>query len=106
MNKKRWLILGACCLINLCLGSIYAWSVFSASMSEYLSSLTGTEHHLRGSGNRIYSSEFRGTDHHDPQLAGLMIKFRTEKSFAGRNHYVQYRTDTVRFLQSIRPCCF
>ena len=41
MNKKRWLILGACCLINLCLGSIYAWSVFSASMSEYLSSLTG-----------------------------------------------------------------
>ena len=33
--------LGACCLINLCLGSIYAWSVFSASMSEYLSSLTG-----------------------------------------------------------------
>lgn len=37
MNKKRWIILGACCLINLCLGSIYAWSVFSASMSEYLS---------------------------------------------------------------------
>lgn len=34
-------VLGACCLINLCLGSIYAWSVFSASMSEYLSSLTG-----------------------------------------------------------------
>ncbi len=47
MNKKRWLILGACCLINLCLGSIYAWSVFSASMSEYLSSLTGQKQHGR-----------------------------------------------------------
>ena len=37
INKKRWIILAACCLINLCLGSIYAWSVFSASMSQYLS---------------------------------------------------------------------
>jgi MFS transporter, OFA family, oxalate/formate antiporter len=42
INKKRWVILVACCLINLCLGSIYAWSVFSASMSEYLSVKLGT----------------------------------------------------------------
>ena len=42
MNKKRWVILGTCCIINLCLGSIYAWSVFSASMSEYLSAHLNT----------------------------------------------------------------
>ena len=42
INKKRWIILGACCIINLCLGSIYAWSVFSASMSEYLSMYLNT----------------------------------------------------------------
>ncbi len=43
MNKKRWIILGACCLINLCLGSIYAWSVFAASLSDYLTNLTGSQ---------------------------------------------------------------
>lgn len=37
IDKKRWIILVAACLINLCLGSIYAWSVFASSMSEYLS---------------------------------------------------------------------
>lgn len=42
LSKKRWLILIACCLINLCLGSIYAWSVFATPMAEYLSNLTGT----------------------------------------------------------------
>nr|WP_280922053.1 OFA family MFS transporter [Paenibacillus sp. PvR133] len=31
----------ASCFINLCIGSIYAWSVFSAPMAEYLSSVTG-----------------------------------------------------------------
>lgn len=41
LTKKRWLILVACCFINLCLGSIYAWSVFSHSMAQYLSSITG-----------------------------------------------------------------
>lgn len=34
-DKKRWIILIAACLINLCLGSIYAWSVFATSMTEY-----------------------------------------------------------------------
>lgn len=42
LNKKRWIILAACCMINLCLGSIYAWSVFSASMSQYLSTHLNT----------------------------------------------------------------
>ena len=35
IDKKRWVILIAACLINLCLGSIYAWSVFASSMTEY-----------------------------------------------------------------------
>lgn len=35
LDKKRWVILTAGCLINLCLGSIYAWSVFASSMTEY-----------------------------------------------------------------------
>lgn len=37
IDKKRWIILTAACLINLCLGSIYAWSVFASSMAEYFS---------------------------------------------------------------------
>ncbi|KAF6634554.1 OFA family MFS transporter [Paenibacillus sp. EKM208P] len=41
LTKKRWIILIASCFINLCIGSIYAWSVFSAPMAEYLSSVTG-----------------------------------------------------------------
>lgn len=35
IDKKRWIILTAACLINLCLGSIYAWSVFASSMANY-----------------------------------------------------------------------
>lgn len=41
LTKKRWIILIASCFINLCIGSIYAWSVFAAPMAEYLSSATG-----------------------------------------------------------------
>jgi OFA family oxalate/formate antiporter-like MFS transporter len=41
-TKKRWLILAASCLANLCLGSIYAWSVFASSMADYLSVLHNT----------------------------------------------------------------
>lgn len=41
LTKKRWLILLLCCLANLCLGSVYAWSVFASPMAEYLSGLTG-----------------------------------------------------------------
>lgn len=40
-TKKRWLILSASCFINLCIGSMYAWSVFSAPMADYLQQLTG-----------------------------------------------------------------
>lgn len=41
LTKKRWLILTASCLINLCIGSLYAWSVFAAPMAEYFNSLNG-----------------------------------------------------------------
>ncbi len=42
-DKKRWVILVAACLINLCLGSIYAWSVFASSMAEYFSGKLGLD---------------------------------------------------------------
>lgn len=41
LTKKRWLILAAGCFINLCLGSIYAWSIFATPMADYLGKLTG-----------------------------------------------------------------
>ena len=33
-TKKRWIILIACCVINLCIGSLYAWSVFAGPILE------------------------------------------------------------------------
>lgn len=42
LTKKRWIILIASCFINLCIGSMYAWSVFAAPMAKYLSQVTGT----------------------------------------------------------------
>ena len=41
LTGKRWLILTASCLINLCIGSLYAWGVFAAPMAEYFNSLNG-----------------------------------------------------------------
>lgn len=43
LTKKRWLILAASCLVNLCIGSLYAWSVFATPEAEHLRSLTGRE---------------------------------------------------------------
>jgi len=43
LTKKRWLVLAASCLINLCIGSLYAWSVFASPMAAYLSRVTGSE---------------------------------------------------------------
>ena len=40
-SVNRWTILAAACLINLCLGSIYAWSVFAAPMAAHLGLNTG-----------------------------------------------------------------
>jgi MFS family permease len=41
LTKKRWFVLIASCMINLCIGSLYAWSVFSMPMAEYINGLTG-----------------------------------------------------------------
>ena len=41
LDKKRWIVLIASCLINLCIGSIYAWSVFAAPLAAKLSALLG-----------------------------------------------------------------
>ncbi len=43
LTKRRWVVLLACCLSNLCLGSLYAWSVFASNLAPYLSGITGTE---------------------------------------------------------------
>ena len=43
LDKRRWLILVAACLINLCIGSLYAWSIFAMPMANYLSEVTGKE---------------------------------------------------------------
>ena len=39
LSKKRWMVLIASCFINLCIGSLYAWSVLAGPMAEYLSKL-------------------------------------------------------------------
>lgn len=36
LTKKRWYILAFSCCVNLCIGSSYAWSVFSSPMEEML----------------------------------------------------------------------
>ena len=40
-TKRRWRVLIAACFINLCVGSLYAWSVLSGPMAEHLSALNG-----------------------------------------------------------------
>ncbi len=42
LTKKRWAVLAASCFINLCIGSLYAWSVFAAPMAEHLNAVNGT----------------------------------------------------------------
>ena len=34
LKKKRWLVLGASLLINICIGSGYAWSVFAGPLIQ------------------------------------------------------------------------
>ena len=42
LTKKRWLVLLSSCLINLCIGALYVWSVFSGPMAAHLSEIKGT----------------------------------------------------------------
>ena len=41
LTKRRWVVLIASCLVNLCIGALYAWSVFASPMAEVLSEATG-----------------------------------------------------------------
>ncbi|MDD4239303.1 MAG: OFA family MFS transporter [Desulfotomaculaceae bacterium] len=41
LKSKRWIVLVASVLINLCIGSGYAWSVFARPMVDHLSLVTG-----------------------------------------------------------------
>lgn len=41
LDQKRWAVLAASCFVNLCIGSLYAWSVFAAPMAAYLGKLAG-----------------------------------------------------------------
>lgn len=43
LTRRRWAVLAASCVANLCIGSLYAWSVFATPMAEYLAALAGTE---------------------------------------------------------------
>ncbi len=36
LTKRRWLVLVASCLINLCIGALYAWSVFVSPMAAHI----------------------------------------------------------------------
>jgi OFA family oxalate/formate antiporter-like MFS transporter len=40
-TPHRWMVLLAFCLVNLCTGSVYSWSVFAAPMAERLSGFLG-----------------------------------------------------------------
>ena len=42
-NKYRWIALVVALLINLCIGSVYAWSVFANPLAEVISAATGTQ---------------------------------------------------------------
>lgn len=41
LTKRRWLVLLSSCLVNLCIGAMYVWSVFAEPMAEKLSLLEG-----------------------------------------------------------------
>lgn len=42
LTRKRWIILAACCVANLSIGAVYAWSVFAGPMAEHLNVINGT----------------------------------------------------------------
>ena len=41
LTRKRWMVLLASCMINLCIGSLYTWSVFSSPLAAHLSQVMG-----------------------------------------------------------------
>lgn len=53
LTKKRWVILIASCLINLCIGSMYAWSSLSAPMAVELGVETGAMSSVFSTSNAV-----------------------------------------------------
>ena len=47
LDKRRWLVLIASCITNLCIGSLYAWSVFAAQMAAEQAARAAMEHGLK-----------------------------------------------------------
>lgn len=43
LTKKRWMVLFSSCLINLCIGALYVWSVFAGPMAAHLTEILGKE---------------------------------------------------------------
>ncbi|MCF0127345.1 MAG: MFS transporter, partial [Pseudobutyrivibrio sp.] len=41
LTSRRWFVLVASCLINLCIGSLYAWSVFATPLAEHINEVRG-----------------------------------------------------------------
>lgn len=41
-TRRRWATLAASCLVNLCIGALYAWSVFATPMADHLAALEGS----------------------------------------------------------------
>ena len=41
LTQRRWLVLVASYLINLCIGALYAWSVFASPMAAHISEVQG-----------------------------------------------------------------
>ena len=42
LTKQRWGVLLASCVINLCIGALYTWSVFSGPMEALLTQVGGS----------------------------------------------------------------
>lgn len=42
ITRRRWLLLTIASIVNIFIGSVYAWSVFAAPLAEHLSSTTGS----------------------------------------------------------------
>lgn len=42
LTRKRWIVLLASCIANLCIGAVYAWSVFAGPMAEHFNTVNGS----------------------------------------------------------------
>ena len=48
LTRRRWIVLIAGCIINLCIGSLYAWSVFATPLAEHLNTVRGAALYTAG----------------------------------------------------------